>query len=60
MLGVSTVFNEGKDMQINFICHLIDDFLKSPSEGLNGYFTLLGVWKMEFQYKFERNQHFYN
>jgi hypothetical protein len=35
----------------------IDDFQQNPSVEFNGNFTLLEVWKMESQCKFEKNSH---
>jgi hypothetical protein len=35
----------------------IVEFQQTPSVEFNGNFTLLGVWKMEFQCKYAANQH---
>jgi hypothetical protein len=37
--------------------YAIDEFQQTPSVEFNGNFTLLGVWKMEFQCKYSANQH---
>jgi hypothetical protein len=34
----------------------IDEFQQTPSVEFNGNFTFLGVWKMEFQFKYAANQ----
>jgi hypothetical protein len=34
----------------------IDEFQQTPSVEFNGNFSLLGIWKMEFQCKYAGNQ----
>jgi hypothetical protein len=59
--AVSAVSALSKKLQRNTIWYNyypapIDEFQQTPSVEFTGNFTLLGVWKVEFQCKYAANQ----